>query len=184
MDARHRTLHTNELLELILGFLPPRDVLLSQQVSRRFQELIQNSLPLRRKLHLEPNHVAELMPIRFEPRWLQTFDAVGMGQSFIYGEINAWQTKAAGSWRDLYPCQPPPTGVLLGVPWRHTKRPMLIARDPGRGVTFGMICDALWRYGDEDFWYEGRQARFFALPEHKISLFMSRYDCEAIMVGD
>ncbi|CAK1364304.1 hypothetical protein CB0940_08006 [Cercospora beticola] len=54
-NATERAFQIPELLELILAYLAPRDLLLSQRTTRSFRNTIQGSVILRRKLFLEPD---------------------------------------------------------------------------------------------------------------------------------
>jgi hypothetical protein len=53
--AAHQVLHLPELLELILLYLPQKDLLLSQRVCRSFRYTIEGSLRLQRALFFSPN---------------------------------------------------------------------------------------------------------------------------------
>ncbi|KAK5676156.1 hypothetical protein LTS10_011448 [Elasticomyces elasticus] len=55
MAACSTTLHTAELLEYILLYLPLQDLLLSQRVSKQWQAVIQGSAKARQVLFLEPS---------------------------------------------------------------------------------------------------------------------------------
>ncbi|KAK4546922.1 hypothetical protein LTR36_001654 [Oleoguttula mirabilis] len=75
--ASERLLATTELLELILLKLSMRDLLLAQRVSRRFQQVTEASLSIRRALFFEPNAVVrgtdegrpEVNPLFWRSTW-------------------------------------------------------------------------------------------------------------------
>jgi hypothetical protein len=69
--AKAAVFATTELLEAILFLLPPRDILLSQQVSKRFRTVIKQSRKLKCALFLEPIRDSPLFLIRsgkYRPR--------------------------------------------------------------------------------------------------------------------
>ncbi|RMY86147.1 hypothetical protein D0862_10995 [Hortaea werneckii] len=55
--ARNAVLHTTELLENILYFLPMKDLLFAQRVCTEWRELIQRSVPLQEALFLRPREL-------------------------------------------------------------------------------------------------------------------------------
>ena len=186
MAAVQQVCNTFELLEMILGYLPARDVLRCQAVCRQMQFVGRTSLPLRQKLHLEANPSSSLLTANVEPKFFHTYHAIGIGQHFAYGEIELWRLpqrdESHGSWRNMFPCQPAPAGILLGVPRRYMRRPMLTAGEGQQGVTFGMIVDTIFEYSDDKAWEQGMKAKFYALSEAEIPFFMARYDCEQVVV--
>ncbi|EME85537.1 uncharacterized protein MYCFIDRAFT_213900 [Pseudocercospora fijiensis CIRAD86] len=187
MAAAQQVYNTFELLEMILGYLPARDVLRCEAVCRQMQFVAKTSLPLRQKLHLEANPTSSLLTANVEPRFFHTYHAIGIGQHFACGEIELWRLprrdESHGSWRRMFPCQPAPAAILLGVPRRYSKRPLLTAGEGQQGVTFGMIMDTLFKYSDETAWEQGMRAKFYALSEAEIPFFMARYDCEQVSMG-
>ncbi|KAK4619530.1 hypothetical protein CLAFUW4_11690 [Fulvia fulva] len=67
MTASDDTLHTAELLELILTNLDPRTLLLAQRMSTYWRDLIINSPPLQKKLFLRPATTQELFSLAIAP---------------------------------------------------------------------------------------------------------------------
>ncbi|RMY64356.1 hypothetical protein D0863_09881 [Hortaea werneckii] len=55
--ARNAVLHTTELLENILYFLPMKDLLFAQRVCTKWRELIQRSIPLQQALFFLPREL-------------------------------------------------------------------------------------------------------------------------------
>ncbi|KAI7213718.1 hypothetical protein KC333_g6427 [Hortaea werneckii] len=55
--ARNAVLHTTELLENILYFLPMKDLLFAQRVCMKWRELIQRSIPLQEALFFRPKEL-------------------------------------------------------------------------------------------------------------------------------
>ncbi|KAI7281649.1 hypothetical protein KC345_g4018 [Hortaea werneckii] len=65
--ARNAVLHTTELLENILYFLPMKDLLFAQRVCTRWRELIQRSIPLQEALFLRPRELDVYWKLVKEP---------------------------------------------------------------------------------------------------------------------
>lgn len=65
--ARNAVLHTTELLENILYFLPMKDLLFAQRVCTKWRELIHRSIPLQEALFLRPRELAVYWKLVDEP---------------------------------------------------------------------------------------------------------------------
>ncbi|KAI6826204.1 hypothetical protein KC367_g6764 [Hortaea werneckii] len=65
--ARNAVLHTTELLENILYFLPMKDLLFAQRVCTKWRELIQRSVPLQEALFFRPRELGVHWKLVEEP---------------------------------------------------------------------------------------------------------------------
>ncbi|KAI6795034.1 hypothetical protein KC361_g5256 [Hortaea werneckii] len=65
--ARNAVLHTTELLENILYFLPMKDLLFAQRVCTKWRELIQRSVPLQEALFFRPRELGIYWKLVEEP---------------------------------------------------------------------------------------------------------------------
>lgn len=169
MSALSQVCGTFELLESILLHLSPRDILCCEAVCHRLQFVIKTSLPLKQKLHLEPDQTSSLSIISVEPDFFHTYHGIGIGRHFACGEIDVWKSRHTanhGSWQAMFPCQPPPAGIMLRFPGQAAAGSIVLRpTEAMSGITFGMIIDALWTHGDEDFWTPGKKVRYLALAE-------------------
>ena len=57
MDATSGVFNTYELVEDVLLYLPLRDLLLAQRISRNIRDVIRNSLPIQKALFFEPLNI-------------------------------------------------------------------------------------------------------------------------------
>ncbi|KAI7342145.1 hypothetical protein KC354_g16577 [Hortaea werneckii] len=65
--ARNAVLHTTELLENILYFLPMKDLLFAQRVCTKWRELIQRSVPLQEALFFRPRELGVYWRLMEQP---------------------------------------------------------------------------------------------------------------------
>ncbi|KAI7533728.1 hypothetical protein KC331_g12918 [Hortaea werneckii] len=65
--ARNAVLHTTELLENILYFLPMKDLLFAQRVCMKWRELIRKSIPLQEALFFRPKELNVFWRLIKEP---------------------------------------------------------------------------------------------------------------------
>ncbi|KAI7158462.1 hypothetical protein KC349_g4833 [Hortaea werneckii] len=65
--ARNAVLHTTELLENILYFLPMKDLLFAQRVCMKWRELIRRSIPLQEALFFRPKELNVFWRLIKEP---------------------------------------------------------------------------------------------------------------------
>ncbi|KAI7322989.1 hypothetical protein KC315_g8650 [Hortaea werneckii] len=65
--ARNAVLHTTELLENILYFLPMKDLLFAQRVCMKWRDLIQRSIPLQEALFFRPKELGVYWKLVPEP---------------------------------------------------------------------------------------------------------------------
>ncbi|KAF2476606.1 uncharacterized protein BDR25DRAFT_67703 [Lindgomyces ingoldianus] len=127
-----------EILELILLYLPPKDLLLSQRVCRRIKEIIILSKPIRRCLFLEPSHqsgrIATWKLLKWNPfledlSILLEIRVIGVHRSLegpvrMIAHVRIRKTPPAdarrleallhdeANWRDMLVTQPPATFLM------------------------------------------------------------------------
>ena len=142
MSAVVKVLETYELLETILEFLPTRDLLLAQAVCTQFQGVVTTSHGLQQKLHLKPEYKSRSTPSQLAPRFFQLLNGVSRDKIYSYGELRVSDVTVGGSWRLMYPFQPPPPAIVIRIPSKGGTLPLLQPPD-GSSVTMGMIADTI-----------------------------------------
>lgn len=139
--------HTTELLEWILLYLPLKDLLIAQLISRQCHDVIHASLPIRQALFLEPLPKRKVKP---EPAADET-EPWRAGKSARYKnmpfpplllwfiddmQLNCWDHRVRydirnngdpadlkpGSWREMLVLQPHPEPVEA-LPWLEVRVP-------------------------------------------------------------
>lgn len=165
MTAAERVFGIAELLEQILLYLPFKWLLLSQRTSKTFQAALTTSLPLRRKLYLEPStakskpelapffsdcdkisNVAWTAPTGFTYQAIVTAGTYGQQsesiarQPRIHGE-DFLRPKFVANWRNMLITQPPIDYLVFDLWTLQTKHWYLLEPRKAGGLRWRDVID-------------------------------------------
>lgn len=145
-SAQYSVLHTTELLELILSFLPVADLYQSANVCASWKDLITTSPTLRRALFGLKNTSVPPAPEHYssKPAFVVNpiLDSLNLVRACkdsgpFQANINfpaRWRTVSA-LWRDIQVCEPPIRRIFLQSSWLDKYL------ECDTGVTAGMVAD-------------------------------------------
>ena len=167
MPSTKNPLTIPELLELILLYLPPKDLILSQRTSQAFRDTVVGSTRLQRALFLAPDESSSSRRPENNRLLLRAFpgcyptvtlkivhdELEGIMRAREIWDVNisfpADGTRSAclavlypeASWRKMFLSQPPCKELYLRRWWRRSVDPMVVGAE-GKGIRMGDFVDA------------------------------------------